>query len=145
MYAISNTCTQIKGRRLVAAVYNAFVTLVVPCSHTKMSSFSALFVQSPVSLTTYDDGTEVEFACHVVDADGVVWTLNGTTTWELNDASFSVSQQTETTTTGNKILSILTIVASSSHDNSLMRCKTVGHSEVSSDAALLRVQGTTLF
>ena len=109
-----------------------------------MSSFSALFVQSPVSLTTYDDGTEVEFVCRVVDADGIVWTLNGTPTWELNDVSVSISQQTETTTTGIEILSTLSIVASSRHDNSLMRCKTFGHSEVSSDAALLRVQGTTL-
>ena len=57
-----------------------------------MSSFSALFVQSPVSLTTYDDGTEVEFVCRVVDADGIVWTLNGTPTWELNDVSVSISQ-----------------------------------------------------
>ena len=127
------------------AVYNAFVTLAVPCSHTKMSSFSVVFVQSPASLTTYDDGTEVEFVCRVVNADGIVWTLNGTTIRELNDASISVSQQTETTTTGIEILSTLTIVASSRHDNSLMRCKTFGRSEVSSDAALLRVQGTTLF
>ena len=106
-----------------------------------MSSFSALFVQSPVSLTTYDDGTEVEFVCHVVDADALVWTINDITTRELNDASISVSQQTEITTTGSDILSILTIVASSRHNNSLIRCKTFGHSEDSSDAALLRVQG----
>ena len=106
-----------------------------------MSSFSALFVQSPAPLTTYDDGTEVKFVCRVVNADALVWTLNGTTTRELNDTSISFSQQYVTTTTGNEILSNLTIVASSRHDNSLIQCKTLGGSYVSSDAALLRVQG----
>ena len=103
---------------------------------------SALFVQSPVSLTTYDDGTEVEFVCHVVGADGVVWTLNGTKVQELNDRSISFSLQHETTTTGSEILSILTIVASSRHDNSLIQCEMQGNSEVYSNDALLRVQGT---
>ena len=129
----------------MAAVYNAFVTLAVPCSHMKMSSFSALLVQNPAPLTTYDDGTEVEFVYRVINADALVWTLNDTRVWELNDPSISFSQQNEIPTTGNEILSILTIVASSRHHNSLMQCKTLGGSEVSSDAGLLRVQCTTLF